>query len=276
MLFIRHTDRPDPAYTVVVLHGFGEHGERYGHILRYFHNAGAAVVIGDLPGHGRSPGMRGDIAGFSEYLAAGGDFMRHARAEYGPSVPLVLLGHSMGGLIAALLAARETNPAPDALVLSSPSFGLAVNPPAWKTGVGRLLAPVFPRITQPAGLRPGDLTHDAEIAKAYAEDPLVARRVTLRFYFAFRRAMEEALQSASKVRVPTFVAAAGEDRIASAAAARKWFDLCGSPLKTYREYPGLYHEIFNEEARWEILDEISGWIGGLRLDRAGPSGTAEN
>lgn len=260
MLFIRHTDRPDPAYAMVVLHGFGEHGERYGHVLRHFHEAGAAVVIGDLPGHGRSPGMRGDIAEFSEYVNAGRAFLSHAQKQYGHSVPLVLLGHSMGGLIAALLTAREGDPAPDVLVLSSPSFGLADNPPAWKTGVARLLVPVFPRITQPAGLRPGDLTHDADIVKAYAEDPLVGRRVTLRFFFAFRRAMEEALQSAPKVHIPTLVALAGEDRIASPAAARQWFDLCGSPQKTYREYPGLYHEILNELEHGKILAEISGWI----------------
>lgn len=259
------TGAQEPRLVVVLLHGLGQHAGLYRHVAAYWKERGIVSVIGDLPGHGRSPGFRGHIDQFSDYIEAARTFLACARERYPAPLPLVLCGHSMGGLVAALAAARlasegDDTARPDGLILCSPCFQLALATPLYKVVAARILLPVVPHLRQPTGIRPEDLTHDPDIITAYHEDRLVVHHVTLRWFFELRAAMAGARAEAGRIQIPTALYQAGSDRVVNAAASRAWYEALASQQKVYREYPGRYHELLHEQDRDQILADITSWM----------------
>lgn len=254
-------EAPHPQRVVTIVHGLGEHSMRYTYVLDWLQAHNCCVVIGDLPGHGRSPGVRGHIESFADYVGAVETLHESARERFGNDLPQFVLGHSMGGLIAALAAPTIHQRTPlHGLLLSSPAFGTAVHIPSWRLTLGRALLRVAPTLKQPNGIPPSDVTRNREIAAAYAADPDVLKTVTLRWYFAFVDAMAQAHQSAPAFTPTVGVWQAGADKIVSPAATKAWFDRCGSARKYYREWPFLYHELLNEPERDEVLEDMLRWM----------------
>lgn len=253
-------DAENPTHVVTIVHGAGEHSGRYDYARAAFAKQGMATVMGDLPGHGHSPGLRGHIDSFDEYVDAVDSFLQLAVERYSADVYHVLLGHSMGGLIAALAAARRNAPPPHALVLSSPCFGLAMNLSRKRVILGRIMRKITPRLYQPNGINPEDVTRNKEIAADYGTDRLVHKKVTLNWYFELLRGMDEAAQIGSRIRIPTSVWQAGDDRLVSKTVSRKWYETVSLEQKSYKEYEGYYHEIMNEPERDDVIDDIIAWI----------------
>ena len=255
---------PQPRLALTIVHGLGEHGARYRYATDWFSSRGVDVLAGDLPGHGRSPGARGHIDRFDEYERAAAAFLRAAREQFSADVPHILFGHSMGGLIAALTAARLTNArdpaAPDGVVLSSPAFALCLSLPSFKVWAARAVSLFLPRLTQPSGILPNLVTRNPEVQAADAADPLLLNSVSLRWFFEFRRGMRQSPASAAAIRVPLAVFAAGSDLIVDTSATRRWFASVPGEQKEYREYPGLLHEILNEPERDTVLADIMDWL----------------
>ncbi len=254
------TDVDTPTHVVTIVHGAGEHSGRYDYVRAAFADRGMATVMGDLPGHGHSPGLRGHIDSFDEYVDAADSFLQAAVERYGDGVYHVLLGHSMGGLIAALTAARRTAPPPHALVLSSPCFGLAMNVSRSRVLMGSILRKITPRLYQPNGINPQDVTRNQEIAAAYGADRFVHKKVTLNWYFELLRGMDDATRIGHRIQIPVSVWQAGEDRLVNKAVSRKWYESVSWEQKSFREYEGFYHEIMNEPQRDEVLADIIAWI----------------
>ncbi|MHB1628653.1 MAG: alpha/beta hydrolase [Bacilli bacterium] len=253
-------DADDPTHAVTIVHGAGEHSGRYDYTRAVFAKHGMATVMGDLPGHGHSPGLRGHIDSFDEYVDAADSFLQAAAERYGDGVQHVLLGHSMGGLIAALAAARRNAPPPHALVLSSPCFGLAMKLPRGRRLMGSIMRKITPRLYQPNGINPQDVTRNQEIAAAYGVDRFVHKKVTLSWYFELLRGMDAATRIGGQVRIPVSVWQAGADRLVDKAVSRKWYESVSWKQKSYREYEGYYHEIMNEPERDEVIGDIIKWI----------------
>jgi alpha-beta hydrolase superfamily lysophospholipase len=247
-----------PRAVVVWVHGFGEHIGRYRRVSEALVGQGIATLGIDLRGHGHSTGTRSFVRTFSDYeqdvAAARGEALRRW-----PSVTPTLVGHSMGGVIAAL-SAEKSPEGVRGLALSSPAFKVAAKVPAWKVLLAKSLAKPLPKIAVPAGIPPEHLSRDPEVGRRYTQDVLVNKNATAGWYVAYLAAQDEALRRAPELRLPLLVMYAGDDRIADKRGAQEFFDRAGSTDKQQREFAGAYHEIFNETNQLEVFGVLASWL----------------
>ncbi len=255
-----------PRGTVVILHGYCEHRGRYPHVAAHLNRHGYHVLVGDLRGHGESGGARGFVRRFSDYVADARAFF-DAAAELSRSGPKaatkpILLGHSMGGLVGLQFALAYPE-ALHALAVSSPFLGLKIKVPGWKRTMGVVASVLSPTLRLPSGLSANDLSHDTEVCRRYDADPLVTHDATARWFTETIYAQEDLRARAGRVRVPTLMQVAGDDRIVDAAVSQVLFDRLGATDKNLTVYPGLFHEIFNETPtdRQRVLSDLTNWLG---------------
>jgi lysophospholipase len=246
--------------TVALVHGQGEHCGRYVHVAAALNAAGYDVVSGDLPGHGRSGGLRGHIDRFDAFVDVAASWIEAARARR-PDAPIFLLGHSVGGLIAARLL--EMSPIAGMLsgaVLTSPAFRLRFPIPAWKEALGRRLDGVLPRLRMPSGLKEQRVTRSEDIARATTADPLMVYVASVRFYNELLRAQAAALAEAGSISLPVLLLHGGADEIIAPEPSLDFGARLASPDKDVRLLPGLHHEVMNEPERDDVLRDIVGWL----------------
>jgi alpha-beta hydrolase superfamily lysophospholipase len=248
---------------VVVAHGYGEHGGRYRHAGERLTAAGYEVVIPDHRGHGRSEGRPVSVISFDDYLDDLHRLTSLVAAERGPAQTF-LLGHSMGGLIAAAYALRH--PAElRGLVLSAPAV-LPGHVSATTVAFGRLLARLAPNLGT-VSLPVDQISRDPAVVAAYFADPLVHRhRLRARLGTEMLRVMREVATGLPALRLPVLVMQGTADRLVPPQAAEFVAQRLGGSDTTVNRYPGLYHEIFNEPEREAVLDDLVAWLG----DRAPP------
>ncbi|MBI3324726.1 MAG: alpha/beta fold hydrolase [Candidatus Omnitrophica bacterium] len=254
------TDASRPA--LVIVHGGGEHAGRYADTVARFVQAGLAVYLFDLPGHGRSPGVRGHIRRFDDYLDCVAAIVERASQAH-PGRQPVLLGHSLGGLIATCYAAKHQDLL-RGLMLSSPLWGMALRIPLWKRWLAQTLAPIWPSCTlrRPSSGRFA-LSHDPEIERRYNHDPLVHRVASASLYVQVLARLRRLPELLAGLRLPVLVLQAGDDRIASAATTEELFARVGSSQKMLHIYPGYFHELFNEIGKEAVFQDILAWLRGL-------------
>lgn len=256
-LFFRRIDAASPRGLVAIVHGFAEHSGRYLDLAHRLNEANFSVAAFDYRGHGQSGGRRAHIDSFEEYLNDTRSFLDQCRG-LGFARP-VLLGHSLGGLIAARLAESEGEGLA-ALVLSSPFLGLAMKVPAVKRAVGNWVSRWLPTLSMSTGLDPAWLSHDREVVERYAADPLVSRVCSARWFTETVAAQKQTQAEAGRLSLPLLIQAAGDDRLSDLAETRAFFEHCGSADKTLRVYDGLFHEIYNEVERPRVVADLSAWL----------------
>lgn len=261
---------------MILVHGLGEHGGRYKALAETLADAGWDVGAADLRGHGRSHGARGripsDEAMFSDLaevidMTAATDGRSGASGHRTSGRRLVLLGHSMGGAIAArFVAERLRKPAlrarwfrrVDALVLSSPALdaGLSV----FQRLLIATLRPVLPNLAVGNGLKPQWISRDPAVVEAYRTDPLVHDRVSPRLAGLIADAGADALAHASRWRVPTLLMWAGADRCVRPHGSERFAALAPAGVVTAVPWPGLSHEIFNEPEHDAVFARVVEWL----------------
>jgi alpha-beta hydrolase superfamily lysophospholipase len=244
--------------AVLLSHGYAEHAGRYHRVIDGWTKRGLLVATYDLRGHGRSEGRRGHVDSFREYLedvnAVLGELERHDRWPAGKKP--VLFGHSLGGLIAASVAAEA--PARFAgLAMTSPFFGLALRVPKVKVWAGRVVSRILPTLSQPSGLKGSELTHDVDLAARYDQDPLHFSHVTARWFAEMEDAQTGLLKSAPRLTLPMFCLAAGDDRVASTPATQRLFARAASKDKELVVLQDLYHEVLNEPDRDQYIATLA-------------------
>ena len=261
----REWPRAAPRGTVILVHGLGEHLGRHEDVAARLNAWGWRVAAADLRGHGRSAGARGGLPHADALLD---DLSRLIDVVRKPTDgPLVLLGHSMGGLIASRFVAEglAAQPAPwwrevDALVLSSPALDPGMN------GAQKLLLAVLgrlaPHLAVSNGLKPAWISRDSAIVRAYIADPLVHDRVTpaLAGFIVDAGAIVRGL--APIWRVKTLLLYAGSDRCVAPAGSAA-FAAAAPACVTTREFAALFHEIFNEPERDAVFAQMRSWLDAL-------------
>lgn len=258
-LALRHWPLPDRQRraTVVLVHGLGEHSGRYDAVAQALNALGCAVQGYDQIGHGRSSGRRGVLPQQDRLLTDLAAVVDATRAAMRAGEPLIVLGHSMGGLVAATFAARRLRPI-DALVLSSPALAVFTN------ALQRLLLATLPRwlphLCIANGLNPEYLSHDAAVVAAYVNDPLCHDRISTRLGHFLACTGADTLRLAGAWTVPTLLMWAGDDRMVDPAGSRALAAQAPPGLVMAHEFAGLYHEIFNEADPAPVFDMLQRWL----------------
>jgi alpha-beta hydrolase superfamily lysophospholipase len=271
---------PRPAAQAVVVHGYAEHCGRYRELAHVLHQAGLAVLGFDLRGHGRSAGQRGHVEQFADYLDDLAAAVQHAGALSGARssapLPLLLVGHSCGAtVVLRALADPLRRPAHAiAAVLSSPFLQLRMQVSPVKRAAARIASRYLPRLTMPNGIDIADLTSDPERLAARRGDPLCHDVATSRWYTEVTRTQSWLTQFAHQIQLPTQWLVAGSDRIADTAAARALFAQLPTPGR-YREFPDMYHEVFNERARALVYAELGEFLSEQLAGRPPERSSAE-
>lgn len=242
---------------VLLVHGLGEHAGRYDALARRLNDWGFLVRGYDHYGHGDSDGARGALSHPLRLVADLADLAESARRRMAPGLPLVLLGHSLGGLVAASAVARGSVRV-DGLVLSSPALATALSP------VQKLLLAVVPRIAPNLavanGLDPAFLSHDPAVVAAYRQDPRVHDRITGRLARFITDEGAQVLRQAAGWTVPTLLLYAGADRLVDPAGSRAFAAAAPPALVEAHCFEDLYHEIFNELRAEPVLDRLRQWL----------------
>jgi alpha-beta hydrolase superfamily lysophospholipase len=242
---------------VVIVHGLGEHSGRYGEVARHLTAAGYLVLAFDLRGHGRTEGPRGHARGFGILLDDVDEVVGEA-AGRGRALPAFLYGHSLGGSIVLNYALRR-QPQLAGLVVSSPLLQPTIAPGAWRVTLARTLQRIWPALTFANTVDPADLSRDPEVVRAYREDPLVHRRVSVRLGTQMLRAGRWALAHADGLRVPTLLMHGTADSLTSPAASRL-FARRAENLCQLRLWDGCFHELHWERERAAVLEFVVDWL----------------
>src|SRR5437762_8306953 len=249
---------------LLLVHGIAEHAGRYAHVGARFASAGITTHAFDLRGFGASGGHRAYVDHWSRFHDDLEDRLTEVRAS-GGGLPVVLYGHSMGGLIAlGYVLATAPRPLPDLLVLSAPAIDATV--PPWKRMVADILGVAAPRFAIANTFPPGALSSDPAVEAAYLADPLAVHRTTARLGSALLREQDRVqreLERGGPLPVPTYVLHGADDPVIPEWATRS---LEGRANVTRRVYPGLHHETHNEPSGGAVIDDTIAWID-ARLTR---------
>lgn len=247
-----------PRGCVLIVHGIGEHMGRYAHVADALNAQGFDVIGFDQYGHGDSPGKRGTLASPMRLLDDLAAMVDHARQSFAQAQPLVLLGHSMGGVLAARLVAENVR-AVDGLVLSSPAIASGMK--AWQRVLAKLLANIAPGFTIANGLPTEAISHDAAVVAAYLADPKVHDRVSGRLAKFVDESGAPLLAAASQWQTPTLLLYAGnQDRLVNAEGSRRFAQRAPADVVTAQEFPHHFHELFNETERAPVFDALTRWL----------------
>jgi lysophospholipase len=244
--------------TLVVAHGLGEHGGRYGELVARLVARGFAVYAPDHRGHGRSGGPRAQVGRFAWLVEDLDAVMQQAAREH-PGARRFLLGHSMGGAIALTWALDHPGQLAG-LILSGPAIAPPAAVPATTVMMVRLLSFVAPG-TGAIALPPEDVSRDPAVVRAYIEDPLVLHGpVPARTLAELLLAMKALPPRVQALRDPVLVLHGTADRLVAYADVAPVFERLGSPDRTVRTYPGLYHEVLNEPERAQVFADLEAWL----------------
>ena len=257
-LFVRDWPLLQAQNAVLLVHGLGEHSGRYARLAAWFNQHGYAARSYDQRGHGRSPGQRGAMHHADDLLT---DLASVYRAYAGSlCIQPLLLGHSMGGLV-ALRSVLDGLAAPPALVLSSPA--LRSWEPPWRVHLARLLTCLAPRLPLRNHLPSAKASHDPSVVATYRNDPLRNGWITPRLADFIFRAGAACIADAAQLAQPTLLLIAGSDELVDPAGSREFSRLATPTGKlTTRIFPMLYHELFNEAEPWRtgVLVQLGDWL----------------
>jgi len=256
-LLFRRSWLPRTAERIIILvHGYAEHSGRYEHTASDLARAGFEVHAYDQQGHGRSGGTRCHVRRFEHLLDDLEGFVAAVRAER-PALPIVVVGHSMGGLLVAAYASQR-NPQVAGVVTSAAALAIPEDLSRARVIAVRGLKWLAPRLSLASKLDPNALSRDPEVVRAYLEDPLVQRRITASLASEIMSAMKSTV--AATVRVPMLLLHGEDDPICPVAGSRIFFEQLKVTQRGFHTYPELRHEIFNEPERATVLDDLVGWI----------------
>lgn len=242
---------------IILIHGLGEHGGRYGgDFAKFYTDAGFAVVAPDLPGHGKTPGIPGHVSDPNLFLDVL-DQMIETAGEFLPKKPIFLYGHSMGGGI-TLWYSLDRAPKVSGVIVTSPSIGTKEPVPAIKRAIAKIMNSVVPTFRMDNGLDVNQLSRDKKVVEAYVSDPLVNKLISARLAMMVLTQGDWLLANAKKNTADMLVMIGSDEGIVNKNAVDQFCQT--APHVTYKVWPNLYHEIHNEPEKKDVFDFTLGWI----------------
>jgi alpha-beta hydrolase superfamily lysophospholipase len=246
-----------PRGMVLLVHGLGEHAGRYHHVAERLNSCGFAVRGYDQYGHGESDGVRGALPREARLVEDLIDVIGNTRKKMEAGAPLILLGHSLGGLVTALLVALD-HVRVEGLVLSSPAFAVRLNP--LQKVLLSTLPQLAPHFTVGNGVNPNFLSHDYAVVAAYARDRLVHDRLSTRLGAFIAETGPKLVAHASQWKVPTLLMFAGNDKLVDPAGSRAFAANAPKDVVSAHCFPKLFHEIFNEPDKEAVFGTLTQWL----------------
>ncbi len=244
--------------ALVVLHGLGEHSGRYRFFIDYFLDQGWALYLMDQRGHGKSPGPRSHADRFQDLVDDLERFVGLIR-EREAKQPLFLVAHSFGGQVGVNYLARKPKELKGA-VLSGPNLKLALPVPALKKILGTAASRFLPEVLIPNDIHASWVSHDEAVVRAYEEDPLVARKISLKLGAEILKNLDEVMALAPEIRTPLLIVHGGDDKITATEGSREFFERLDLKDKQLKVYPGYFHETFNEVGKEKVFRDIEQWL----------------
>jgi len=248
----------DPSIIICLVHGLYEHSGRYESFAEFFTESGIGVYSFDLRGHGRSPGKRGHITDYNDYLDDVESLLKVARTEHNDSA-IVLYGHNIGGNIVANYILRNSMSELAAVVLSSPWLQLAFELPKGKLKLAKIMNKIYPGYSEKGVIDANNISKDEAIVKAYQIDPLNQWNISARLFLSALEKGQWAEDNANKLKIPTLVLCGGDDKIVSAESSGRFVEKSEGQA-VYKKYPGVRHEPHNDIERKQILNEVLNWV----------------
>lgn len=259
---VRLWEAAHPSAVIVAIHGGMSHSGDYATVGAYFRAQTVTTISFDLTGHGQK--TRIDIPHFDVLLDDVERMLSWARVEY-PNLPVFLMGHSMGALIATHMeiTGRLKAFGIRGVILSSPYYANAIPVPALVVHLSGVLAKLFPTAKVPMTSLTEWLTHDAAILQRHTQDEQMHRRGTeasMRFGRSLLQAQSALGGDLSRWQHPVFAVVAGADKLADAHVSRKMLDTIPETYRTLHYFPENFHENFNETNRDEIFSALWQWM----------------
>ncbi|MBL7226248.1 MAG: alpha/beta hydrolase [Desulfobacteraceae bacterium] len=248
----------EPKAVLLIVHGLAEHSGRYMNVVNHFVPLGYAIYGIDHIGHGKSDGSRVYVRRFEDFTDTLKTFSDMIR-DWQPEKSILLVGHSMGGLISSIYLLDHQDELSGA-VLSGPSVKVPDNISSATILVAQLFSTLMPRLGLIA-LEAEGVSRDPAVVQAYLNDPLVyTGKTTARLAAELLKAMKRVAVDASKITLPILIVQGGEDRLVDPDGAQMLHDTVGSVDKTLKIYDGLYHEVFNEPEHLKVLGDVEAWL----------------
>jgi acylglycerol lipase len=250
-------DSGSPKAVVCLVHGLGEHLLRYKHVAEAFTNEGIILFGADLRGHGNSEGKRGHFPSIGVVLQDIDLLLKEAHYRY-PGIPLILYGHSLGGIL-VLYYGLKHKPDISGIIATSPGLHNALEKQKVKIVLTRILGSLIPQMSLSSGLDVSAVSRDPEVIQSYKNDPLVHDRITLGFGKSMLDVGHYALEHAGEISVPVLLLHGKADSIAYASGSIE-FAAAASNMSRLVTWEDGYHELHNEPFKAEVLKTMTDWI----------------
>ncbi|MGZ3769679.1 MAG: alpha/beta hydrolase [Bdellovibrio sp.] len=263
-LFFQVWENPEARGTIIINHGHGEHSESYHRLVKGFENDKWTFYGWDERGHGRSEGRRGYVASFDDYIQDYKKFLDMVlKDEKVKKGPVILLGHSMGGLVLAKTLIRYPDIPYQGVIFSAPLLGLSVPVPAYKSKAAVLFNSILPQITMGNELKNDMLTRDLDVIREYEQDALRHTRISPAAFIGFLESFEYVMPRAGEIKKPALVIASENDPVVSTAAVKEFYEKLGSSQKEIFIYPNAKHELVNDIIRNTVYADMKKFLDGF-------------
>lgn len=250
-----------PKAVIAMVHGMGEHCQRYEKWAKRFTDIGYAFVAFDHIGHGKSEGKRGHVKSYDSLLQSVDQLLAKV-GEFFPGLPVVLYGHSMGGGVVLNYAIRNPKANIKGLIASSPWLKLAFEPPAIQVALGKLVKNILPALTQSTKLDVNAISRDPKEVEAYTKDTLVHDKISTMFFIEAYQAGLDAISDAGKLKFPLLLFHGTSDKLTSYKASEEFSKKVVAPIQ-FELFEGAYHEIHNDLDRDKLFKLISTWLNDI-------------
>ena len=248
-----------PKAVICLVHGLGEHINRYQHVADYFGNQGIAMIGNDHVGHGKTSGKRGHTPSYDALLDEVETLIEKAKTTF-PNVPIFLYGHSMGGNI-VLNAVFRRKLAIQGAIATAPAITLPKPPPKLLVAIGKLTRRFYPSLQQPNGLNPNDISKNKTVVTTYINDPLVHDKISSELGLSLLDNGLWLIKEPKTTAIPLLLMHGQADNITSANGSQTFAKQTKGDV-TLKIWDGLFHEIHNEMEQLLVFEYALEWMRG--------------